>query len=40
MSQPSADVTEPTVVQVAQPGHRVGDRVVRAARVVVAQPEN
>jgi len=40
MSQPSSDVTEPTVVHVAQPGHRVGDRVVRAARVVVAQPEN
>ena len=39
MSQPSADVTQPTVVHVAQPGHRVGDRVVRAARVVVAQPE-
>lgn len=40
MSQPSADVTEPTVLHVAQPGHRVGDRVVRAARVVVAQPED
>ncbi|NYI42468.1 nucleotide exchange factor GrpE [Demequina lutea] len=40
MSQPSTDVTEPTVVHVAQPGHRVGDRVVRAARVVVAQPED
>ncbi len=40
MSQPSSDVTQPTVVHVAQPGHRVGDRVVRAARVVVAQPEN
>lgn len=40
MSQPSADVTEPTIAQVAQPGHRVGDRVVRAARVIVSQPEN
>ena len=40
MSQPSADVTEPTVQQVAQPGHRLGDRVVRAARVIVAQPED
>jgi len=40
MSQPSADVTEPTVMHVAQPGHRVGDRVVRAARVIVAQPED
>ncbi|HEY3436290.1 MAG TPA: nucleotide exchange factor GrpE [Actinotalea sp.] len=35
----SDDVTEPTVVQVLQPGHRVGDRIVRAARVAVAEPE-
>ena len=35
----SDDVTEPTVVQVLQAGHRVGDRVVRAARVAVAEPE-
>ena len=40
MSQPSADVTEPTVHHVAQPGHRLGGRVVRAARVIVAQPED
>ena len=40
MSQPSADVTEPTVQHVAQPGHRIGDRVVRPARVIVAQPED
>ncbi len=40
MSQPSSDVTHPTVQQVAQPGHRLGDRVVRAARVIVAQPED
>lgn len=40
MSQSSADVTQPTVLHVAQPGHRVGERVVRAARVVVAQPED
>jgi molecular chaperone GrpE len=32
------DVTEPTVVQVLQPGYRVGDRIVRAARVSVAEP--
>ena len=38
-SQPSADVTVPTVLQVVQPGHRIGDRVLRAARVLVAQPE-
>jgi molecular chaperone GrpE len=39
MSQPSVDVTEPTIVTVAQPGHRVGERILRPARVVVAQPE-
>ena len=38
-SQPSADVAVPTVLQVVQPGHRIGDRVLRAARVLVAQPE-
>lgn len=36
----SDEVSEPTVVQVLQPGHRVGDRVVRAARVSVAEPED
>jgi molecular chaperone GrpE len=35
----SDDVTEPTVVQVLQAGHRVGERIVRAARVAVAEPE-
>ncbi|MDN4474025.1 nucleotide exchange factor GrpE [Demequina zhanjiangensis] len=40
MSQPSSEVTEPTIQQVAQPGHRIGDRVVRPARVIVAQPED
>jgi len=35
----SADVTEPTAVQVLQPGYRFGDRVVRPARVAVAEPE-
>lgn len=39
MSQPSADATEPTVQHVAQPGHRIGERVLRPARVIVAQPE-
>ena len=39
-----ASVVEPglavaTVREVAQLGHRLGDRVLRAARVVVAQPE-
>lgn len=39
MSQPSAEVTEPTIQHVAQPGHKVGERIVRPARVIVAQPE-
>jgi molecular chaperone GrpE len=30
--------TQPTVVQVLQPGYRLGDRVLRAARVAVADP--
>ena len=34
----SDEVTEPRVVQVLQPGHRVGERIVRAARVAVAEP--
>jgi molecular chaperone GrpE len=35
----SAEVTEPTAVQVFQPGYRIGARVVRPARVGVADPE-
>ena len=35
----SPDVTEPTAVQVFQPGYRIGARVVRPARVGVADPE-
>jgi molecular chaperone GrpE len=31
--------TEPTVVQVLQPGYRIGERVLRAARVAVADPQ-
>ena len=38
MHSHSDEVTEATVVQVLQPGHRVGERVVRAARVAVAEP--
>ena len=30
--------TETTVVQVLQPGYRSGERVLRAARVAVADP--
>ena len=32
-------VAEPTVTEVVQPGYRIGERIVRPARVVVAQPE-
>lgn len=42
MHLPEADLpegaTETTIVQVLQPGFKVGDRVVRAARVAVADP--
>ena len=34
----SPDVTEPTCVQVLQPGYRVGERILRPARVAVAEP--
>ncbi|MFI7701792.1 nucleotide exchange factor GrpE [Nonomuraea sp. NPDC049480] len=34
----SADVTEPTAIEVLQPGYRMGDRVLRPARVAVAEP--
>ena len=35
----SPEVSEPTCVEVFQPGYRIGDRVVRPARVAVADPE-
>jgi molecular chaperone GrpE len=35
----SADVTEPTVQQVLQPGYRMGERIIRAARVAVVDPQ-
>lgn len=35
----SAEVTEPTCVEVYSSGYRIGDRVVRPARVAVADPE-
>ncbi len=38
MHAESADVEEPTVTQVLQPGHRVGERIVRPARVAVTAP--
>ncbi len=34
----SPDVTEPTAVQILQPGYKVGDRIIRPARVAVAEP--
>ena len=39
MHQHSPDVIEPTAVQILQPGYRIGERVVRPARVAVADPE-
>jgi molecular chaperone GrpE len=36
----SAEVSEPVCVEVYQPGYRVGDRVLRPARVAVAEPES
>ena len=35
----SAKVTEPTAVQILQPGFRIGERVIRPARVAVAEPD-
>jgi molecular chaperone GrpE len=40
MQQPSDEVDGPTVFMVMQPGYRLGDRVIRAARVGVQQPED
>ena len=34
----SADVSEPTCVRILQPGYKVGDRILRPARVAVAEP--
>jgi molecular chaperone GrpE len=34
----SADVTEPTCVRILQPGYKVGDRILRPARVAVEEP--
>jgi molecular chaperone GrpE len=34
----SADVTEPTCAEVYQPGYRVGERILRPARVAVVEP--
>jgi molecular chaperone GrpE len=34
----SPEVTEPTCVQILQPGYKVGERIIRPARVAVAEP--
>ena len=34
----SGDVSEPTCIRVLQPGYKVGDRILRPARVAVAEP--
>jgi molecular chaperone GrpE len=34
----SDDVTEPACVQILQPGYKIGDRILRPARVAVAEP--
>jgi molecular chaperone GrpE len=38
LSQPSSDQAEGTVLEVVQKGYRLGDRVLRPARVVIAAP--
>ncbi|MGI5485256.1 nucleotide exchange factor GrpE [Microtetraspora malaysiensis] len=35
----SADVSEPTCVEILQPGYRMGEQVLRPARVAVAEPD-
>ncbi|MFC4529807.1 nucleotide exchange factor GrpE [Sphaerisporangium dianthi] len=35
----SAEVTEPTCVEILQPGYQIGDRILRPARVAVAEPQ-
>lgn len=39
MAQTSADVDHPVVAQVLQPGYRMGERVVRATKVLVTNPQ-
>ena len=36
----SADVAEPTCVHILQPGYMVGERILRPARVAVAEPDD
>lgn len=39
-SRDDSGVSTPTVVEVVQPGYRIGERIIRPTRVVVAQPES
>jgi molecular chaperone GrpE len=36
----SSDVTVPTCVQILQPGYKIGERILRPARVAVAEPDS
>jgi molecular chaperone GrpE len=38
MHEYSDAVTEPTAIRILQPGYKVGDRIIRPARVAVAEP--
>ena len=38
MHETSKDVTEPTATKILQPGYKFKERVIRPARVVVADP--
>jgi molecular chaperone GrpE len=38
MHEYSDEVSEPTCVRILQPGYRVGERIIRPARVAVAEP--
>ena len=40
MHMVSSDVEEDTCAEILQPGYRLGDRILRVARVAVAQPAN
>ena len=39
MAQPSSDVQVETVAQVIQAGYKIDDKVLRAAKVIVANPQ-
>ena len=39
LHKPDADAEKETVDTVVEAGYRIGDRVIRAARVVVASPQ-